>query len=135
MVNARKKGIRYELETIKKYKKVGYLEAKSSRLASKLTDDKGVDIVEVWNYLPQCKNYQKNYSVGQTMELIKGIRKNFKEWIPIIHVKLTEKRRAVVITEENIFFELLDQIQQEKKKADKYKNQMIKYKKKLEKDL
>jgi len=40
MVNARKKWIRYELEVVKKYKEIWYENAKTSRFASKMTDDK-----------------------------------------------------------------------------------------------
>jgi len=107
MVNARKKGIRYELEVVKKYKEVGFENAKTSRFASKMTDDKWVDIMEVWEYLPQCKNYKSNFSIKQAIDLLKWIKKEFKNWVPLIHVRITEKRKSVVVLDEQDFFNLL----------------------------
>ena len=110
MVNARKKGIRYELEVVKRYKEIWYENAKTSRFASKMTDDKWVDIMEVDPYLPQCKNYKSNFSVKQAIDLIKRIKKEFKNWVPLIHVRITEKRKSVVVLDEQDFFNLLENL-------------------------
>ena len=107
MVNSRKKWIRYELEVRKKYIDVGFKQAKTSRFASRMTDDKWVDIVWVDPFLPQCKNYKSNFSVKQAIDLITWIKKEFKKWIPVIHCKITEKRKSVVIMDEKDFFILL----------------------------
>jgi len=107
MVNSRRKGIRYELEVMHKYKQAWFKNAKTSRFASRITDDKWVDIVEVDPFLPQCKNYKSNFSVKQAIELLKRIKKQFKQWVPLVHCRLTEKRKSVVIIDENDFFTLL----------------------------
>ena len=108
MVNAKKKWNRYELEVVHKYKQVWFENAKTARYANRIIDDKWVDIVEVDPFLPQCKNYKSNFSVKQTIELIKWIKKEFKNGCPIIHCRITEKRKSVVILDEKDFFNLLD---------------------------
>ena len=110
MVNARKKWIRYELELVKKYKEAGFKDAKTSRFASKMVDDLWVDIIEVWGFLPQAKNYKRNFGVWQTIDLIKWIKKKFKKWVPVIHIRLTEKRKAVVVLEQDDYFNLLKKL-------------------------
>ena len=58
-VNGRKKGIGYELATIKKMKELGFEEAVSSRSESKRTDDAGVDICYTFPFQVQCKAVEK----------------------------------------------------------------------------
>ena len=108
MVNAKKKWNRYELEVMHKYKQAWFENAKTSRFASRITDDKWVDIVEVDPFLPQCKNYKSNFSVKQAIELIKWIKKEFKNGFPVIHCRITEKRKSVVVLDEQDFFNLLE---------------------------
>lgn len=108
MVNARTKWHNYERDVRKKYIEAWWEDCVTSRYASKLTDDKWVDLINTEPFLPQCKNYSKNFSIWQAIDLIRWIKKNFHDWIPVIHIKLTSKRKSVVVINEDDFFKLIN---------------------------
>lgn len=58
-INSRKKGHGFELEIVKRFKEVGFDEAMTTRLGSKLLDDQKIDIMNVGRFNPQCKAVEK----------------------------------------------------------------------------
>jgi len=96
--NARQKGAKYELQIIKLFKDLGYLDCVSSRSESRRTDDAGVDIC----YLPiniQCKATEKLGSAHDIIARMPADKPN------VIFHKRNHKGTLVYMSEE-FFIEL-----------------------------
>lgn len=70
MKRNRRAGQDWEREIVRDLKELGYKDAVTSRYASKMMDDKGVDILGVGGYAIQCKNLSQNINIPQVMNRI-----------------------------------------------------------------
>ncbi len=102
-------GHNYERDVIKKLKEIGYSDAVSSRYASRITDDAGIDIMGTDDIAIQCKNTARGIDYCTILE---GM--NTDKHKVILH-KRTEKkgsrfckRREVAILDIDLFYELLE---------------------------
>ena len=60
MINSRKKGNTFELDCVKILRTI-FNGIKTSRLVSKETDDRGIDLVHTGDWAFQCKRYAVKY--------------------------------------------------------------------------
>ncbi len=94
IINARKKGIGYELDIIKKLKPI-YPNAVSSRSESKSLDDRKVDICYTGVWRVQCKAVEALGSSHQTLAEMEKAKLNFEEGISVVFHKRNNKGTVV----------------------------------------
>jgi len=94
IINARKKGIGYELDIIKKLKPI-YPNAVSSRSESKSLDDRKVDICYTGMWRVQCKAVEALGSSHQTLAEMEKAKLNFEEGISVVFHKRNNKGTVV----------------------------------------
>ena len=94
IINARKKGIGYELDIIKKLKPL-YPNAVSSRSESKSLDDRKVDICYTGMWRVQCKAVEALGSSHQTLADMEKARLDFEDGISVVFHKRNNKGTVV----------------------------------------
>jgi hypothetical protein len=94
IINARKKGIAYELDVIKKLKPL-YPSAVSSRSESKSLDDRKVDICYTGMWRVQCKAVEALGSAHQTLTDMEAAKLDFEEGISVVFHKRNNKGTVV----------------------------------------
>lgn len=105
---SRRKGHNYERTIVKYFKTLGYIEAKTSRLGSRLLDSAKVDICDI-PFNVQCKAVEAHIDYYKlTEEISKELKKLFpyREDYPILIFHKKNKKTNVVMTLEefNKFF-------------------------------
>ena len=97
----RDKGIRYELEIVKKFQELGFDGACSSRSESKRTDDKGVDLCYTDPFQIQCKFWA---SAPSYHKVLKNMPQLSGTYNLLFHKRSREG--SVVVMSESDFLEI-----------------------------
>lgn len=120
--NNRRKGHKKETDTARKFRELGYKYAKTSRQASRLLDDSKVDIAFV-PFNVQCKKgYKKGLNYTNIfLEMKECLKNNFPSEdvvhtypCVIIHDKDRKKEDKLVVIEEDTFWDLIKNNNEEK---------------------
>ena len=106
MLNSRKKGVEYEIKLMGELREF-YPDVKTSRNASKLIDDLGVDFVNTAPYAIQAKASERSIPEGI---LLKQMKKNFPEDTPVIIRKRNYQGETATLRKKD-FYELIRKIQ------------------------
>lgn len=113
--SAKNKGNSYELKIVKEFKELGWEEAKTSRLVSKLHDNLGIDIMFTDPFSIQCKAIE---SAIQHINILENMPKDEK----INCVFHKRDRKEVVILFKKDFYKLLTLLKGVLKDGKKPKN-------------
>tara|TARA_R100000773_G_scaffold44079_2_gene43984 strand:+ start:361 stop:708 length:348 start_codon:yes stop_codon:yes gene_type:complete len=104
-MRSRRKGHDFERQIRKEYKDLGWNKCETSRYASRLIDDRKIDLVNTKPFAIQCKSTINNPSYHK---IFKEMQADIDDYKLIYHKK--KNKGEYVIIEKNDFHELLEML-------------------------
>ena len=104
-MKSRRKGHDYERQIRREYRELGRANCETSRFASKMMDDRKIDLVNTKPFAVQCKSLINNPSYHK---IIDEMRPNKPQYKLIFHKRATNDE--YVIMKKNDFYELLEML-------------------------